>query len=157
LHRARCSLPPSRSSVPALVAWSARRQQKEMTGMTKDLMVKKSAAPGGLEATRVTADEILARLDRNEPIAFVDARREEEWRRSDKKLPGAVRLAPDGQDETLPMIPPGRSVVTYCTCAHEASAAKVAELLLARGYEDVHPLHGGMDGWQHAGGALEPK
>jgi len=124
--------------------------------MGKDLMVKRSAAPGGLEATRVTADEVLARLDRDEPIAFVDARREEEWRRADEKLPGAVRLAPDGDDETLPLIRPGRSVVTYCTCAHEASAAKIAELLIARGYEDVHPLHGGMEAWRQAVGPLEP-
>jgi rhodanese-related sulfurtransferase len=124
--------------------------------MAKDLMVKRSSAPGGLDATRVTADEVLARLDREEPIAFVDARREEEWRRSDCKLPGAVRLAPDGEDETLPLIRPGRAVVTYCTCAHEASAARVAELLLARGYEDVHPLYGGMEAWKQAGGPLEP-
>ena len=125
--------------------------------MTKDLMVKKSSAPGGLDATRVTAEEVMERLDRHEPIAFVDARREDEWRRSDLKLPGATRLAPDGEDETLPLIRPGRSVVTYCTCAHEASAAKVAEVLIARGYEDVHPLHGGMEAWQHAGGPLESK
>lgn len=124
--------------------------------MGKDLMVKRSAAPGGLEATRVTADEVLARLDRDEPIAFVDARREDEWRQSEWKLPGAARLAPDGDDETLPLIRPGRSVVTYCTCPHEASAAKIAELLIARGYEDVHPLYGGMDAWRQVGGPLEP-
>ena len=125
--------------------------------MVKDLMVKKSTAPGGLDATRVTAEEVFARLDRGEPIAFVDARREQEWRRSNEQLPNAVRLAPDGEDETLPLIPPGRSVVTYCTCPHEASAAKVAELLMARGYDDVHPLHGGMNAWRQAGGSLEPK
>ena len=123
--------------------------------MAKDLMVKKSSAPGGLEATRVTAEEVIARLDRGEQIAFVDARREEEWRRAEQKLPGAIRFAPDGEDETLPLIPPNRSVVTYCTCAHEASAAKVAELLIARGYEDVHPLHGGLDAWRQASGPLE--
>jgi rhodanese-related sulfurtransferase len=127
----------------------------EVTGMANDLMLKKSSAPGGLDATRVTADEILMRIERGEPIAFVDARREEEWRRSDEKLPGAIRLAPEGQDETLPLIPPDQAVVSYCTCPHEGSAAKVAELLMARGYEDVHPLYGGMEAWRQAGGPLE--
>ena len=126
--------------------------------MEKGLILKDtSSSPGGLTAPRVTADELLARLDRGEPITFVDARREEEWRRSSEKLAGAVRLAPDGEDESLPMIPPGRAVVTYCTCPHEASAARVAELLMARGYDDVHPLYGGMEAWREAGGAMEEK
>jgi rhodanese-related sulfurtransferase len=128
--------------------------------MEKDLVLKepdKRSAPGGLTTPRVTAEEVLTRLDRGEPIAFVDARREEEWRRSEETLPGAVRLSPEGDDETLPLIPPGRAVVTYCTCPHEASAAKVAELLIARRYEDVHPLYGGMQAWREAGGPLDPR
>jgi rhodanese-related sulfurtransferase len=126
--------------------------------MAKELVIREgSSAPGGLTAPRVGADEVLARLDRGEHIAFVDARREEEWRSSDQKLPGAVRLSPEGKEETLPLIAPDRSVVTYCTCAHEASAAKVAEMLMARGYKDVHPLHGGLDAWREAGGPLEPR
>jgi rhodanese-related sulfurtransferase len=126
--------------------------------MTKELVpTDRGSAPGGLAAPRVTADEVLMRLERGEPIAFVDARREDEWRRSDEKLPGAVRLAPEGDDETLPMIRPAQAVVPYCTCPHEASAAKVAELLIARGYDDVHPLHGGMEAWRRAGGPMDAK
>lgn len=126
--------------------------------MGKELVLHETgSAPGGLAAPRVTVDEVLMRLDRGEPIAFVDARREEEWRRSDEKLPGAVRLAPEGDDETLPMIRPGQAIVTYCTCHHEASAASVAELLIARGYADVHPLYGGMEAWRHADGPMDAK
>ncbi|HJS59131.1 MAG TPA: rhodanese-like domain-containing protein [Vicinamibacteria bacterium] len=126
--------------------------------MAKELVLREgSSAPGGLTAPRVTVDEVLARLDRGEQLAFVDARREEEWRISSQKLPGAVRLSPEGKEETLPLIAPDRAVVTYCTCAHEASAARVAEMLMARGYKDVHPLHGGFDAWREAGGALEPR
>jgi len=126
--------------------------------MPKDLVVTgRSSAPGGLLTPRVTADEVLERLERGERIAFVDARRDEEWRSSGETLPGALRLSPEEQNATLPLIPPDRAVITYCTCAHEASAAKVAELLLARGYDDVHPLHGGLRAWREAGGPLEPK
>jgi rhodanese-related sulfurtransferase len=126
--------------------------------MAKELVLREgSSAPGGLTAPRVTVDEILARLERGEQIAFVDARREDSWRNSSQKVSGAVRLAPEGNEETLPLIAPGRAVVTCCTCDHEASAARVAEMLMARGYKDVHPLHGGFDAWRTAGGPLEPR
>jgi rhodanese-related sulfurtransferase len=126
--------------------------------MAKGLALREgSLAPGGLAAPRVSVDEVLARLDRGEQIAFVDARRDEEWRSSDQRLPGAVRLSPEGKEETLPLIAPNRAVVTYCTCVHEASAATVAEMLMARGYKDVHPLYGGLEAWRSAGGPMEPK
>ena len=120
---------------------------------------EKDAVPGALEATRVTADEVLTRLARGEPLVFVDARREEEWKSSDEKLPGAFRVAPDALEEaeTLPLVPRGRGIITYCTCAHEASAARVAEILMARGHTDVHPLYGGMEAWRRAGGTFSPK
>jgi rhodanese-related sulfurtransferase len=118
-----------------------------------------STAPGGLEATRVTADEVLARLERGEPLVFVDARKEEEWDKSGEMLPGAVRLAPEVRDEqeTLPLIPQNRGVITYCTCPHEESSARVADFLIARGWTDVHPLYGGLEAWRRAGGKLVPK
>jgi rhodanese-related sulfurtransferase len=98
-------------------------------------------------------------MSRGEPLAFVDARREEEWQKSNEKVAGALRLSPDVQDdqETLPLIPQGRSIITYCTCVHEESAARVAEMLIARGYADVHPLYGGLEAWRRAGGKLSPK
>ena len=87
---------------------------------------------------------------------FVDARREDAWRRATEKLPGAVRLAPDRADETLPIIPAGRTAVVYCTSPAEASSLAAAELLVARGYEDVHVLYGGLGAWRLAGGPMEP-
>ena len=118
-----------------------------------------SAAPGGLEATRVTADEVLTRLERGEPLVFVDARNEEEWTSSGETLPGAVRLAPEVRDEqeTLPLIPRDRGVITFCNCPHEEAAARIADFLIARGWKDVHPLYGGLEAWRRAGGALSPK
>ena len=125
--------------------------------MAHELTLRESPAFGGLTATRISADEVLNRLARGEPIVFVDARREEEWRHATETLPGAFRMAPRPQDETLPLLPRGRAVVTYCTCEHEASSAHVAELLIARGFADVHPLHGGLAAWQLAEGPVESR
>jgi rhodanese-related sulfurtransferase len=121
--------------------------------------ISDSTAPDALQATRVTADEVLARQERGEPLVFVDARSDDEWQASAEKLPGAVRLSPEIRDEeeTLPLIPRNRGVITYCNCPHEESAARVAEFLVARGWTDVHPLYGGMEAWRRAGGAFSPK
>jgi rhodanese-related sulfurtransferase len=127
--------------------------------MADPTIAPESTAPGGLEATRVTADEVLARLGRGEPLVFVDARKEEEWEKASEKLPGALRVSPQMKDEqeTLPLIPRDRGVITYCTCPHEESSARVANFLIARGYADVHPLYGGIEAWQRAGGTLDAK
>ncbi|MGH6640910.1 MAG: rhodanese-like domain-containing protein, partial [Polaromonas sp.] len=36
-----------------------------------------------------------------------------------------------------------------------ASAAQVAKRLMAAGFRNVRPLHGGIDAWEAAGFALE--
>ncbi len=127
--------------------------------MTHDLVAKDGRVPEALEATRVTADEVAVRMGRGEPILFVDARSEEDWRRSPEKLPDAVRFSTDGlaAGDTFPIFPRGRCIVTYCTAPHEEASARVAQLLVTRGYTDVHPLHGGLEAWRRAGGPLSPK
>ena len=127
--------------------------------MTHDLVAREGRVPDALEATRVTAVEVVVRMGRGEPILFVDARSEEDWRRSRERLPDALRLSPEGlaAGDTFPIIPRGRCIVTYCTAPHEEASTLLARLLLTRGHTDVHPLHGGLEAWRRAGGALSPK
>ena len=51
--------------------------------------------------------------------------------------------------------PRDRSIVVYCACPNEASAKHAALILLRRGYADVRPLIGGLDGWIDAGHPVE--
>ena len=67
------------------------------------------------EVTRVTPDEIKQRMDRGEPIAFVDARNPQAWAESKKKLPGAIRVPAGEVEAHLAEIPRDRAVVAYCT------------------------------------------
>jgi len=105
---------------------------------------------------RIAAQDAVARLRRGEPIVFVDARREVEWRDAFEKLPGAVRLAPEGADETLPIIRRGETAVVYCTCPFEASSVAAADYLRGHGYQSVYVLFGGLPAWHLAQGPLEP-
>ncbi len=65
---------------------------------------------------RVTVDEVRARLDRREPIVFVDSRSEKAWNGSEVKIRGAFRVSPERADEFLSRVPKDRGgIITYCT------------------------------------------
>jgi rhodanese-related sulfurtransferase len=67
------------------------------------------------EVTRVTPDEVKERMDRGEPIAFLDARDPKAWSESDQMLPGAIRVPADEVEAHLSEIPRDRAVIAYCT------------------------------------------
>jgi len=68
-----------------------------------------------MEANRITVEETKKLLDRNEPLAFLDARNPKAWGESDNKLPGAIRVPADQLEEYLGEIPKDRQVIAYCT------------------------------------------
>jgi rhodanese-related sulfurtransferase len=99
-----------------------------------------------------TIDEVKSLLDSGYRLIFIDARSEEAWAKSDKQIPGSIRIAPDRADElaaAIPKaaIPKGATIVTYCTCPQERSSTRVARALLDRGWKDVHPMFGGFNKW----------
>jgi rhodanese-related sulfurtransferase len=79
------------------------------------MMEEQKSAEEQIGVTRVTADEIVERLDRGEPIAFVDSRNPQAWGEAEEKIAGAIRVPADEIDGHLDEIPKDRSVVTYCT------------------------------------------
>ena len=68
-----------------------------------------------MEATRVTVDEVKARMDRGESFTFIDTRNPTAWGEAETKLPGALRIPANEVEQHLDQIPKDRSVVTYCT------------------------------------------
>ena len=68
-----------------------------------------------MEATRVTVDEIDARMNRGEQFAFLDTRNPKAWGEANTKLPGAIRVPADEVEQHLNEIPRDRTVITYCT------------------------------------------
>lgn len=68
-----------------------------------------------MDVSRVTVDEVKERLDRGEPIAFIDARGQEAWSKSDVQIKGWIRIPADDVAKRLGDIPRDRSIVVYCT------------------------------------------
>lgn len=68
-----------------------------------------------METTRITVDEAKQRMDRGEPLVFIDSRNAEAWAKASDKLPGAIRIPADQVDKHLNEIARDRAIVTYCT------------------------------------------
>ena len=68
-----------------------------------------------MEPTRITVDEAKERMDRGEPLVFIDTRNPKAWAKATVKLLGAIRVPADEADKHFNEIPPNRAIVTYCT------------------------------------------
>jgi rhodanese-related sulfurtransferase len=67
------------------------------------------------ESLRISAQDILRRMNRGEDVYFVDARNPVAWGKADTKLPAAVRVPADAVEQHLADMPRDRMIVAYCT------------------------------------------
>ena len=67
------------------------------------------------DTLRVSAEDVLDRINRGEEVYFVDTRNPVAWAEADTKLPGAVRLPADAVEAHLTDMPRDRMIVAYCT------------------------------------------
>jgi rhodanese-related sulfurtransferase len=103
---------------------------------------------------RITRDDLKARLDAGDPPVILDARLKYPYEHSTVKLPGAVRVTPDGQG--LPHLVDGRDVVVYDSDPGEIVSAPLVASLIERGIRAA-ALKGGIADWMAANFPIEPK
>jgi membrane protein DedA with SNARE-associated domain/rhodanese-related sulfurtransferase len=108
-----------------------------------------------LERSRIAAPDLKQLLDRGETVAIVDLRSDLGYHGDDVKVAGAVWIPPEEFEARYTEIPPGQPVVMYCNCPNEVTSARMARLLVEKGYRDVRPLLGGLDGWVELGYPIE--
>jgi rhodanese-related sulfurtransferase len=60
-------------------------------------------------------DHVRQRLDRGEPVAFLDVRNPQAWASANVKIPGAIRVPLDELPQRLGDLPRDRPIVAYCT------------------------------------------
>jgi membrane protein DedA with SNARE-associated domain/rhodanese-related sulfurtransferase len=104
-----------------------------------------------LERARITSPELKERLDRGETVVIVDLRSDLSYHADGVKIPGAIWIPPGEFARRYEEIPRGLPVAMYCTCPNEFTSAKMARLLMDKGYRQVWPMLGGIDAWLELG------
>jgi membrane protein DedA with SNARE-associated domain/rhodanese-related sulfurtransferase len=105
-----------------------------------------------LRATRIGVAELNDMIRRGEAPIVLDVRSRTHRSLDPRMIPGAHAVDLDNLEAALPQVAPGRDVVVYCACPNDATAVKVATLLMRRGVGRVRPLAGGFDAWVSAVG-----
>lgn len=109
-----------------------------------------------LRASRIGVAELKAMIGRGEAPIVLDVRSRTHRSLDPRMIPGARPVDLDELEAALPQIPSGREVVVYCACPNDATAVKVAMLLMRRGIRRVRPLAGGFDAWVSGSGIPSP-
>ncbi|GHH54569.1 DedA family protein/thiosulfate sulfurtransferase GlpE [[Pseudomonas] boreopolis] len=104
-----------------------------------------------LDATRIDVDELHALLQGEDAPVVLDIRAPGYRELEPFTIPGAVFADERRLGDILAAYPPERSIVIYCACPDEVSAAWLAAQLRKHRYRDVRPLRGGLADWRKAG------
>lgn len=94
---------------------------------------------------RISPHEISAMLERDPDVLILDARSSLAREEDPRALPRSIVVGDRGLLQVLPADAQHKTIVTFCTCPNEASAALMAEQLIKSGYRRVRVLTGGKD------------
>jgi membrane protein DedA with SNARE-associated domain/rhodanese-related sulfurtransferase len=109
-----------------------------------------------LEKARISASELHALLASNpRPIVF-DIRAPERRMLDPFVIPGAELADERYLRDIVRRYGASRTVVIYCSCPNEVSAAWMAKRLRLAGVKLALPLAGGIDAWRSAGFEVDP-
>ena len=106
----------------------------------------------------ITAEELKAKLSKNEAVTIIDVRSANGI--DENKIKGAVyvklrRLRYRLAFQPLKDVPRNRDVVTYCACPNDEASIRAAQILRESGFTRVHVLKGGWVVWKKANGQIE--
>jgi membrane protein DedA with SNARE-associated domain/rhodanese-related sulfurtransferase len=107
-----------------------------------------------LRMARISVGELYRLIEEGQKPMVLDVRTPASQER-DGRIPGALPLSDADLDEKLADVSRDGEVIVYCSCPNEVTAARVAKLLMQRGFHKVRPLHGGIDAWVAAGFGVE--
>ena len=107
------------ASASPVSAWYGRRTSQETLAEERESTVFGLFRPQDGEVARITTDELHGMLESDDPPILLDVRSRSTYEHDDAKIPGSVRVLPDGViDWAADEFPQGltdRLVVAYCT------------------------------------------
>jgi membrane protein DedA with SNARE-associated domain/rhodanese-related sulfurtransferase len=107
-----------------------------------------------LRMARVSVAELHALIDDGDEPLIIDVRSSTARALEPQRIPGALHVPLEQVGHHVKDLPRDRDIILYCTCPSEASAARVAKILMNHGFKRVRPLLGGLDAWRAAGYAV---
>jgi rhodanese-related sulfurtransferase len=130
-------------------------------GATIGLFANYTSVFSAPEVQFVSAEELKAKIAKNEPVAIIDVRATSGLAEADNKIKGAVyvklrRLKSRLMMPPLKDVPRDREVVTYCACPNDEASIRAAEVLQSAGFSRVRVLKGGWVSWKKMKGQVEP-
>ena len=110
----------------------------------------------------ISAEELKAKMVRNEPVVVIDVRSSEGFANSGTTVKGSThfklrKLKYRLQYPPLKDVPKDREIVTYCACPKDEASIAAAEVLQAGGFTRVRVLQGGWTEWVRVGGPVQPR
>ncbi|HEV2227717.1 MAG TPA: DedA family protein/thiosulfate sulfurtransferase GlpE [Steroidobacteraceae bacterium] len=108
-----------------------------------------------LDMARISVAELRRQMDEGAAPVIVDVRSPTAQTLERRRIPGAVHVPVQDAARHLSELPRDREIILYCSCPNEASAARVARLLMNHGFRQVRPLRGGLEAWIEAGHPVE--
>ena len=110
----------------------------------------------------ITAEELKAKVARNEPVTIIDVRDTSSYVDSEARIKGSIhvklrRLHTRLSFPPLKNVPRDSEVVTYCACPRDEASLHAARILLDAGFKRVRVLQGGWQMWLKVNGQMEPR
>jgi rhodanese-related sulfurtransferase len=114
------------------------------------------------EVTFITAEELKAKVDANQPVTLIDVRSSEGYAASSTTMKGALHFKVRKLKTRLGLaplkdLPKDREIVTYCACPKDQSSIAAAQILQAGGFTRVKVLQGGWHEWLRVNGPVQPR
>jgi membrane protein DedA with SNARE-associated domain/rhodanese-related sulfurtransferase len=108
-----------------------------------------------LRMARISVEDLYRLMQGGVAPVIVDVRSQTARNLEPRWIPGAIHVPLNDVARHLRDLPRDRDIILYCTCPSEASAARVARVLMKQGFKRVRPLSGGLEAWLAAGYAVE--
>lgn len=108
-----------------------------------------------LRMARISVAELHRLMESGAAPVVVDVRSHTARGLEPRRIPGAVHVPLGDAARYVKDLPRDGDIILYCSCPSEASAARVARMLMSHGFKRVRPLFGGLDAWLAAGYAVE--
>jgi membrane protein DedA with SNARE-associated domain/rhodanese-related sulfurtransferase len=108
-----------------------------------------------LRMARIDVADLHRLMESGAAPVIVDVRSQTARGLEPRWIPGALHVPLEAMAKHLEDLPRDREIILYCQCPSEASAARVARMLMSHGFKRVRPLFGGLDAWLAAGYPVE--